>query len=81
MHPRSPYGVAKVCACLACVIYRRAFDLFISNGILFNSKSERRRLEFVTRKIGHGVAQNARDRATKPCLGNLGAMRDWRNAP
>src|SRR5206468_6612606 len=48
-HPRSPYGVAKVYAYWACVNYREAHDLFVSNGILFNHESERRGLEFLTR--------------------------------
>src|SRR2546426_9793834 len=57
MHPQSPYGVAKVYAYLASVNYREAYNLFVSNGILFNNESERRGVEFVTRKISHGVAQ------------------------
>ncbi len=56
-HPRSPYGVAKVYGYWACVNYREAHDLFVSNGILFNHESPRRGLEFVTRKITHGVAK------------------------
>src|SRR5205807_1396381 len=56
-HPRSPYGVAKVYAYWACVNYREAHDLFVSNGILFNHESERRGLEFLTRKVSHGVAR------------------------
>ncbi len=81
MHPRSPYGVAKVYAYLACVNYREAYGLFVSNGILFNNESERRGLEFVTRKISHGVAQVATGRAKKLSLGNLDAKRDWGYAP
>ena len=48
-YPRSPYGVAKVYAYWACVNYREAHGLFVSNGILFNHESERRGLEFLTR--------------------------------
>ncbi len=50
-HPRSPYGVAKVYAYWACVNYREAHGLSISNGILFNHESARRGLEFLTRKV------------------------------
>ncbi len=81
MHPRSPYGVAKVYAYLACVNYREAYNLFVSNGILFNNESERRGLEFVTRKISHGVAEIATGHASKLSLGNLDAKRDWGYAP
>src|SRR3989475_7489101 len=76
MHPRSPYGVAKVYAYLACVNYREAYKLFVSNGILFNNESDRRGLEFVTRKISHGVAQIALGKSKKLSLGNLDAKRD-----
>src|SRR5256712_4217343 len=65
MHPQSPYGVAKVYAYLASVNYREAYNLFVSNGILFNNESERRGVEFVTRKISHGVAQIVTGRAKK----------------
>src|SRR3989454_9014799 len=81
MHPQSPYGVAKVYAYLASVNYREAYNLFGSNGILFNNESERRGVEFVTRKISHGVAQIVAGRAKKLSLGNLDARRDWGYAP
>ena len=81
MHPRSPYGVAKVYAYWACVNYREAHDLFVSNGILFNHESPRRGLEFVTRKICHGVAQIASGGTEVLSLGNLDAKRDWGYAP
>ncbi len=81
MHPRSPYGVAKVYAYWASVNYREAYDLFASNGILFNMESERRGLEFVTRKISHGVALIAAGKSKKLSLGNLEAKRDWGYAP
>jgi GDPmannose 4,6-dehydratase len=80
-HPRSPYGVAKVYAYWACVNYREAHDLFVSNGILFNHESERRGLEFVTRKISHGVARIYHGLAKSISLGNLDAKRDWGYAP
>jgi len=80
-HPRSPYGVAKVYAYWASVNYREAYGLFVSNGILFNHESPRRGLEFVTRKIAHGVARIARHHGGELTLGNLDAKRDWGFAP
>jgi len=80
-HPRSPYGVAKVYAYWACVNYREAYAMFVSNGIFFNHESPRRGLEFVTRKITDGVAKIATGKATTLTLGNLDARRDWGYAP
>jgi len=76
-HPRSPYGVAKVYGHWITVNYREIYDLHASCGILFNHESPRRGLEFVTRKITHGVAQIALGQATELRLGNLDAKRDW----
>jgi len=56
-YPRSPYGVAKVYGHYITVNYRESYDLFACSGILFNHESPRRGLEFVTRKISHGVAR------------------------
>ncbi|HSH76901.1 MAG TPA: GDP-mannose 4,6-dehydratase, partial [Herpetosiphonaceae bacterium] len=53
-YPRSPYGVAKVYGHWITVNYRESYNLFGCSGILFNHESERRGLEFVTRKISHG---------------------------
>ncbi len=80
-HPRSPYGVAKAYAFWACVNYREAYSMFISNGILFNHESPRRGMEFVTRKITEGVARIATGKAATLTLGNLDARRDWGYAP
>jgi GDPmannose 4,6-dehydratase len=80
-HPRSPYGVAKVYAYWACVNYREAYSMFVSNGILFNHESPMRGIEFVTRKISDGVARIATGRAKHIVLGNLDAKRDWGYAP
>ena len=80
-HPRSPYGVAKVYAYWACINYREAYDMFISNGILFNHESERRGTEFVTRRISSWVARIVRGHAKHLTLGNLEAKRDWGYAP
>ena len=80
-HPRSPYGVAKLFAYWACVNYREAYGMHVSNGILFNHESERRGLEFLTRKVSHGVAMIAKGKAKDLELGNLEAKRDWGYAP
>ncbi len=80
-HPRSPYGVAKVYAYWACINYRESYGMYISNGILFNHESERRGLEFVTRRISDAVARIAAGKATSVTLGNLEARRDWGYAP
>jgi GDPmannose 4,6-dehydratase len=80
-HPRSPYGFAKVYAYWACVNYREAYSMFVSNGILFNHESPRRGHEFVTRKISDAVARIALGKARTVTLGNLDARRDWGYAP
>ncbi len=76
-HPRSPYGVAKVYGHWITVNYRESYDLHANSGILFNHESPRRGLEFVTRKITHGVAEIALGLADSISLGNLDAKRDW----
>ena len=76
-HPRSPYGVAKVYAHWITVNYRESYGLHANSGILFNHESPRRGLEFLPRKISHGVAQIALGQATELRLGNLEAKRDW----
>ncbi|MGE3621847.1 MAG: GDP-mannose 4,6-dehydratase [Acidimicrobiia bacterium] len=76
-HPRSPYGVAKVYGHWITVNYRESYGLHASSGILFNHESPRRGLEFVTRKITHGVAQIKLGLAHELRLGNLEAQRDW----
>jgi GDPmannose 4,6-dehydratase len=81
LHPRSPYGVAKVFAYWATVNYREAYDLFAVNGILFNHESPRRGETFVTRKITRAVARIEAGLQKKLYLGNLDAVRDWGYAP
>lgn len=76
-HPRSPYGVAKVYGHWITINYRESYDLFAVSGILFNHESPRRGLEFVTRKISHGVAKIYLGQAKDITLGNLDAKRDW----
>ncbi len=79
-HPRSPYGVAKVYAHYMTLNYRESFDLFACSGLLFNHESERRGLEFVTRKITHAVAQIKLGAQDVLELGNLNSKRDWGHA-
>ena len=76
-YPRSPYGVAKVYGHWITVNYRESYDLFACSGILFNHESPRRGLEFVTRKITHGVARIKLGLADELRLGNLESQRDW----
>ncbi len=76
-YPRSPYGVAKLFAHWATVNYRESYGLFASSGILFNHESPLRGLEFVTRKIAHGVALQQKGEPSPITLGNLDAKRDW----
>jgi GDPmannose 4,6-dehydratase len=76
-HPRSPYGFAKVMAHHAVVNYRESYGMYAVSGICFNHESPRRGLEFVTRKITHGVARIAAGNAKTIALGNLEARRDW----
>jgi len=76
-YPRSPYGVAKVYGHWITVNYRESYDLHASSGILFNHESPRRGLEFVTRKVTHGVARIAAGIDQTLALGNLDAERDW----
>jgi GDPmannose 4,6-dehydratase len=77
LHPRSPYGVAKVYGHWITVNYRESYDLFAVSGILFNHESPRRGLEFVTRKVTDGVARIKHGLSDRLRLGNLDARRDW----
>ena len=81
MHPRSPYGVAKLYAHWITVNYREAYEMFACSGILFNHESPRRGENFVTRKVTRGVASILAGRSTKIRLGNLDSKRDWGYAP
>lgn len=77
LYPRSPYGVAKVYGHYITINYRESYGIFACSGILFNHESERRGLEFVTRKVTDGVARIKLGMAKDLRLGNLGAKRDW----
>lgn len=76
-HPRSPYGAAKLYAHWISINYRESFNLFVSNGILFNHESPRRGETFVTRKITRHVATWNAGTKTPLRLGNLDSIRDW----
>ena len=76
-NPQSPYACAKVYAFHQTVNYRRGYDLFASNGILFNHESERRGETFVTRKITRAAGRIKVGMQDKLYLGNLDAKRDW----
>ena len=76
-YPRSPYGVAKVYGHWITVNYRESYDLHATSGILFNHESPRRGLEFVTRKVTHGVVRIKLGLADELRLGNLDSRRDW----
>ena len=76
-YPRSPYGVAKVYGHWITVNYRESYGLHASSGMLFNHESPRRGLEFVTRKVTHGVARIVAGLDEKLPLGNLESQRDW----
>ena len=79
-YPRSPYGVAKLYGFWITKNYRESYNMFASNGILFNHESPRRGPTFVTRKITRAL--NAIVKGEQECLtlGNLDAKRDWGHA-
>lgn len=76
-YPKSPYGVAKLYSYWITVNYRESYDLFTTNGILFNHESPRRGENFVTRKITKHVAGIHLGIKDKLSLGNMNAQRDW----
>ncbi len=76
-YPRSPYGVAKLYGHWITVNYRESYGMHASSGILFNHESPRRGMEFLPRKVSHGVAQIKLGLSTDLALGNLDAERDW----
>jgi GDPmannose 4,6-dehydratase len=80
-YPRSPYGVAKLYGYWIIVNYREAYDIFASNGILFNHESPRRGETFVSRKITRAVTRISAGIQDVLLLGNLDAKRDWGFAP
>jgi GDPmannose 4,6-dehydratase len=75
--PLSPYAVSKVYAHQLAGTYRSAYGLFVVCGILFNHESERRGMEFLTRKVSHGVARIKLGLQEGLRLGDLAPRRDW----
>ncbi len=80
-YPRSPYGVSKLYGHWITKNYRESYGMFACSGILFNHESERRGIEFVTRKISDGVARIFHGLESHITLGNLDSKRDWGYAP
>lgn len=76
-YPRSPYGVAKLYGHWITRNYRESFGMYACSGILFNHESERRGIEFVTRKITQAAAFIKSGRQNVLELGNMDAKRDW----
>lgn len=76
-HPASPYGIAKLAAHHTVALYRQAYNLHASSGILFNHESPRRGVDFVTRKISLGVARINYGLQHTIKLGNVHTRRDW----
>ena len=80
MNPVSPYGCAKVFSYNICCNYRNSYDMFISNGILFNHESPRRGSNFVTNKVAKAAVEISKGISKELVLGNLDAARDWGHA-
>jgi GDPmannose 4,6-dehydratase len=80
MHPTSPYGCAKVYGYNITRNYRHSYNLFASNGILFNHESPRRGSNFVTNKVVKEAVRIKYGLTDKLLLGNLDATRDWGHA-
>jgi GDPmannose 4,6-dehydratase len=80
-HPASPYAISKAACFYLTQHYREAYNLYACNGILFNHESERRGVEFLTRKVTHSIAKIKSGDLKALYLGNLEARRDWGYAP
>jgi len=80
MNPVSPYGCAKVFGYNLVRNYRNSYNLFVSNGILFNHESPRRGTNFVTNKVVKEAVKIKLGLSNKLNLGNLDATRDWGHA-
>jgi GDPmannose 4,6-dehydratase len=85
LKPRSPYGASKAAARQLVKVYRESYNLYAIQGWLFNHESERRGVEFVTRKITTNVARiRSSIKIESPFLplelGNIDAKRDWSHA-
>jgi GDPmannose 4,6-dehydratase len=80
LSPVSPYGCAKVYSYNICNNYKNSYNLFVSNGILFNHESPRRGTNFVTNKVVKGAVMIKKGLKQDLSLGNLDATRDWGHA-
>ncbi len=80
MNPVSPYGCSKVFSYHICRNYRNSYNMFISNGILFNHESPRRGTNFVTNKVCKEAVKIKLGLSNELKLGNLNATRDWGHA-
>ncbi len=80
LSPVSPYGCAKVYGYNICRNYRNSYDMFVSNGILFNHESPRRGINFVTNKVVKTAVEIKLGLTDKLVLGNMNASRDWGHA-
>tara|TARA_R100001015_G_C4632228_1_gene195528 strand:- start:2770 stop:3753 length:984 start_codon:yes stop_codon:yes gene_type:complete len=80
MEPVSPYGCAKVFSYNICKNYRNSYNMFISNGILFNHESPRRGTNFVTNKVVKEAVKIKLGLSNELKLGNMNASRDWGHA-
>ena len=80
MNPVSPYGCAKLFGYSIVRNYRHSYNLFLSNGILFNHESPRRGINFVTNKVVNEAVKSKLSLSQKLELGNLNAARDWGHA-
>jgi|TARA_R110002153_G_scaffold5754_3_gene26590 GDPmannose 4,6-dehydratase len=85
LNPQSPYGAAKCAARHLVRVYRKSYSLHATQGWLFNHEGSRRGLDFVTRKISHGIASlkcaiESGKKLPTLKLGNLDAQRDWSDA-
>src|SRR3954452_11695477 len=80
IRPASPYGCAKAFATQLAQVYRKAYKLFVCNGILYNHESPRRGENFVTRKIARAAARISRGLDQELVLGSLESRRDWGRA-
>ena len=78
--PVSPYGCAKVFSYNICNNYKNSYDMFISNGILFNHESPRRGINFVTNKVVKSAVDIKKGIKSTLPMGNLNATRDWGHA-
>lgn len=78
--PKSPYGVAKTMAYHQSMVHRQSYGMFISNSICYNHESNRRSIEFLTKKVTDGLAKIHLGLSDTIRLGNLDSSRDWSHA-